>query len=42
MPLVLGVDSSTAATRVELRDAEDGHLYAAGKRNPRGHPRARG
>jgi xylulokinase len=30
MPLVLGVDSSMHATTVELRDAEDGHLYASG------------
>jgi xylulokinase len=30
MPLVLGVDSSTHATRVELRDAEDGRLFASG------------
>ncbi len=31
MPLVLGVDSSTTSTTVELRDADDGHLYASGR-----------
>jgi xylulokinase len=31
MPLVLGVDSSTTSTKVELRDADDGHLYASGR-----------
>lgn len=35
MPLVLGVDSSTQATKVELRDADDGSLVA-GARAP--HP----
>lgn len=35
MPLVLGVDSSTQATKVELRDADDGSLVA-GARSP--HP----
>ncbi len=31
MPLVLGVDSSTQSTKVELRDADDGRLIAAGR-----------
>jgi xylulokinase len=31
MPLVLGVDSSIPATRVEVRDAETGELVAAGQ-----------
>jgi xylulokinase len=31
MSLVLGVDSSTTSTTVELRDAEDGHLYGSGR-----------
>ena len=31
MPLVLGVDSSTQATKVELRDAEDGELVASAR-----------
>ena len=31
MPLVLGVDSSTRATRVEVRDADDGRLVAVGQ-----------
>ena len=31
MALVLGVDSSTTSTKVELRDADDGHLYASGR-----------
>jgi xylulokinase len=31
MPLVLGIDSSTQSTKVELRDADDGHLVAAGR-----------
>lgn len=31
MPLVLGVDSSTQATKVEVRDADDGHLVAGGR-----------
>ena len=31
MPLVLGVDSSTQSTKVELRDADDGRLVAAGR-----------
>ncbi len=30
MPLVLGVDSSIHATTVELRDTDDGRLYASG------------
>jgi xylulokinase len=37
MPLVLGVDSSTQSTKVEVRDADDGRLLASG-RAP--HPRA--
>ena len=35
MPLVLGVDSSTQATKIEVRDADTGALVASG-RNP--HP----
>jgi xylulokinase len=31
VPLVLGVDSSTQATKVELRDADDGRLVASGR-----------
>lgn len=31
MPLVLGVDSSTQSTKVELRDAEDGTLVGAAR-----------
>jgi len=31
VPLVLGVDSSTQATKVELRDADDGALVASGR-----------
>lgn len=31
MPLVLGVDSSTSACKVELRDADSGELVAAGR-----------
>ena len=31
MALVLGVDSSTTSTTVELRDAEDGRLYGSGR-----------
>jgi xylulokinase len=31
MPLVLGVDSSTQATKVEVRDADDGQLVARGR-----------
>ncbi len=31
MPLVLGVDSSTQSTKVELRDADDGRLIASGR-----------
>ena len=39
MPLVLGVDSSTQATKVELRDAEDGTLVGAGRApHPAVHP----
>ncbi|HSS11997.1 MAG TPA: FGGY family carbohydrate kinase, partial [Acidimicrobiales bacterium] len=32
MPLVLGVDSSTQATKVEVRDAETGKPWGAGRR----------
>ncbi len=31
MPLILGVDSSTQATKVEVRDADSGALVAAGR-----------
>jgi|CZKU01.1.fsa_nt_gi xylulokinase len=31
MPLVLGVDSSTQSTKVEVRDADDGRLVASGR-----------
>jgi xylulokinase len=31
VPLVLGVDSSTQSTKVELRDADDGRLVAVGR-----------
>jgi xylulokinase len=31
MPLVMGVDSSTQATKVEVRDADDGRLVAYGR-----------
>ena len=31
MPLVIGVDSSTQSTKVEVRDADDGHLVATGR-----------
>jgi len=31
MPLVLGVDSSTQATKVEIRDADGGRLVASGR-----------
>jgi len=31
MPLVLGVDSSTQSTKVELRDADDGRLIASAR-----------
>ncbi len=31
MPLVLGVDSSTQSTKVELRDADDGRLVASAR-----------
>ena len=31
MPLVLGVDSSTQSTKVEVRDADDGALVASGR-----------
>ena len=39
MPLVLGVDSSTQATKVELRDADDGTLVSSARAvHPRVHP----
>ena len=39
MPLVLGVDSSTQATKVELRDADDGTLVGSARAvHPRVHP----
>ena len=39
MPLVLGIDSSTPATRVELRDADTGELVGAGHAlHPPAHP----
>jgi xylulokinase len=31
MPIVLGVDSSTQSTKVEVRDADDGRLVASGR-----------
>jgi xylulokinase len=31
MPLVLGIDSSTQSTKVEVRDADTGHLVASGQ-----------
>src|SRR5438105_5006108 len=31
MPLVMGVDSSTQSTKVEIRDADDGHVVAPGR-----------
>jgi xylulokinase len=31
MPLVVGVDSSTSACKVEIRDAETGHLVSVGR-----------
>src|SRR3954452_12239292 len=31
MPLVMGVDSSTQSTKVEVRDADDGRLVAYGR-----------
>ena len=31
MPLVLGVDSSTQSTKVEVRDADTGELVAVGR-----------
>jgi xylulokinase len=31
MPLVLGVDSSARATKVELRDSDDGKVFGAGR-----------
>ena len=39
MPLVLGVDSSTQSTKVELRDAEDGRLVGSARApHPDVHP----
>ncbi len=39
MPLVLGVDSSTQSTKVELRDADDGRLVGSGRApHPQVHP----
>ena len=39
MPLVLGVDSSTQATRVELRDSDDGKVFGSGRaEHPPAHP----
>jgi xylulokinase len=39
MPLVLGVDSSTQSTKVEVRDADTGELVASGRApHPRTHP----
>jgi xylulokinase len=39
VPLVLGVDSSTQSTKVELRDADDGTLVGAGRApHPGVHP----
>ena len=39
MPLVLGVDSSTQSTKVEVRDADDGTLVATGRAaHPAVHP----
>lgn len=38
MPVTIGVDSSTSATKVEVRDADDGSLLAAGAAE---HPIAR-
>lgn len=39
MPLVLGIDSATAATRVELRDSDSGELIGAGHApHPPAHP----
>src|SRR4051812_31084648 len=32
MPLVIGVDSSTTATKVEVRDADTGAVVASGRR----------
>ncbi|HZP30028.1 MAG TPA: FGGY family carbohydrate kinase [Acidimicrobiia bacterium] len=42
MSLVLGVDSSPTSTTVELRDAEDGHLYGSGRAPHGAPPDARG
>ena len=33
MPLVLGVESTTRSTTVELRDSEDGRLFGSGRAN---------
>jgi xylulokinase len=39
MALVIGVDSSTQSTKVEVRDADDGHLVASGRApHPTTHP----
>src|SRR5262245_54643148 len=38
MPVVLGVDSSTQATKVEVRDSDDGRLVASGRA---AHPRTK-
>jgi xylulokinase len=39
VPLVLGVDSSTQSTKVELRDADDGTLVGSGRApHPGAHP----
>ena len=39
MPLVLGVDSSTQSTKVEVRDADDGTLVGSGRApHPEVHP----
>jgi xylulokinase len=42
MPLVVGVDSSTQSTKVEVRDADDGRLVAQGRapHPPAGPPRS--
>ena len=42
MPLVLGVDSSTQSTKVEIRDAESGRLFGfgAGSHPPTNPPRS--
>ena len=35
MPLVMGVDSSTQSTKVEVRDADDGTLVASARASHR-------